>query len=474
MKRYSKLLDPETLNFEEVYKPDRQDIKITSRSLNKEFFYFLGIGASVLIIFSILLIGNLTGDAGDSFNKILEAIPFLELKLSRELVEELQFPSPVTNTVFIANFLFLSLIVVDMLQKESPSSLKFLKSYDNKGRVKLEYSSKDLFKESSAASYIIHLLVLLFMITSILVSWTPKPKVNVTKIEFIPSQIPAKKKVKTHRRAKKNSIDQGKHNPKKPVRAPDKTPGKPKMPPAKKAPPQKPKPAPKPQPKAQPKPKPRKPVAKPRPTRPKPRPKAAPKPKILKEAINPVAQTPTARPLPKLMDYAQSNNSSSASPKAVPAPKASSRSGRGSGIISTLSNIPRAPDLISSTGQGGGAGTAGNPAPNQYASRAPSIAANEDINFGPYMAALQRKIKRAWKPPRGTESNRIIVTFTIDTQGKLVDLKLASPSGNPEANLAALEAVNRAAPFDILPKGSAPTVDIEFTFDYNVFQKSRW
>ena len=79
-----------------------------------------------------------------------------------------------------------------------------------------------------------------------------------------------------------------------------------------------------------------------------------------------------------------------------------------------------------------------------------------------------------WKPPRGSESNRIVVTFSVTTDGRLQNLKLTQACALPDANMAALDAVTKAAPFDPLPVGSGPSVDIEFTFDYNVFQKSRW
>ena len=80
----------------------------------------------------------------------------------------------------------------------------------------------------------------------------------------------------------------------------------------------------------------------------------------------------------------------------------------------------------------------------------------------------------AWKPPRGTESNRIVVKFSISKTGYLQDIQLISASRSTEANNAALEAIKKASPFDPLPAGSPASVDIEFTFDYNVFKKERW
>lgn len=68
------------------------------------------------------------------------------------------------------------------------------------------------------------------------------------------------------------------------------------------------------------------------------------------------------------------------------------------------------------------------------------------------MADLQRRIKRAWFP-----------------QGELSDLKLHKSSGVAIADQAAMKAVQNAAPFRPLPQGSPENIDIQFTFDYNVF-----
>jgi len=101
-------------------------------------------------------------------------------------------------------------------------------------------------------------------------------------------------------------------------------------------------------------------------------------------------------------------------------------------------------------------------------------AAEADINFAPYLHSLQRKIKLFWNPPRGSESNRIVVTFTVLQDGRLSNLKIIDPGPNPETNNAALKAVTDASPFEPLPPGAGPDIDIEFTFDYNVFQNQRF
>lgn len=111
----------------------------------------------------------------------------------------------------------------------------------------------------------------------------------------------------------------------------------------------------------------------------------------------------------------------------------------------------------------------GNPDPNSNPGGRPSLNAQKDVDFGPYMADLQRRIKRAWFPPKGNESKRVVVVFKIHKQGELSHLRLEHGSGLAIADQAALKAVENAAPFRPLPQGASDDVDIQFTFDYNVF-----
>ncbi len=152
--------------------------------------------------------------------------------------------------------------------------------------------------------------------------------------------------------------------------------------------------------------------------------------------------------------------------QSAPAPsRASSRGGGGGGIRASFisPSIPRA------AGGSSGEGIKGNPDANSNSNRGPSVSAQADIDFGPYMADLQRRIKRAWFPPKGNESKRVVVVFKIHRGGELSNLRLDRSSGVAIADQAALKAVENAAPFRPLPQGAADDVDIQFTFDYNVF-----
>lgn len=93
----------------------------------------------------------------------------------------------------------------------------------------------------------------------------------------------------------------------------------------------------------------------------------------------------------------------------------------------------------------------------------------KQVDFSLYMAELQRRIKRAWFPPKIARSKRVQVIFKVHSNGEMSNLRLANSSGLTAADEAALKAIESAAPFHPLPAGAPADVDIEFTFDYNVF-----
>lgn len=91
------------------------------------------------------------------------------------------------------------------------------------------------------------------------------------------------------------------------------------------------------------------------------------------------------------------------------------------------------------------------------------------IDFGPYMKDLQTRIKRNWMPPKKDRSKRVLVVFKVHKNGEVSNLRLSSSSGTQDADKAALKAVEDAAPMKPLPEGAPENVDIEFTFDYNIW-----
>lgn len=116
-----------------------------------------------------------------------------------------------------------------------------------------------------------------------------------------------------------------------------------------------------------------------------------------------------------------------------------------------------------------GNGNMGNPGPGNP-NGAPGVDAIKEPDFGPYMSDLQRRIKANWDPPRGDESKRVVLLFKIAKDGRLLSVRVVKSSGSQSADKAALSAVQLSAPFRALPKEfRGSDVDIQFTFDYNVF-----
>lgn len=122
-----------------------------------------------------------------------------------------------------------------------------------------------------------------------------------------------------------------------------------------------------------------------------------------------------------------------------------------------------------SPGSAGRGGNVGNPGPGNPKG-APGIDALKEPDFGPYMRELQRRIKMNWEPPKGNESKRVVLLFKIARDGRLISHRVYKSSGLPAADRAAMHAVELTAPFKPLPpEYKGDSVDIQFTFDYNVF-----
>ena len=125
-----------------------------------------------------------------------------------------------------------------------------------------------------------------------------------------------------------------------------------------------------------------------------------------------------------------------------------------------------------SRGTGYGRGNMGNPGPGNP-SGPPGIDAIKSPDWGPYMRELERRIKRNWNPPKGDASKRVVVLFKIGRDGRLLSIRVGKSSGSVANDEAAKAAIELTAPFKPLPpefKGSS--IDIEFTFDYNVLGAS--
>lgn len=223
----------------------------------------------------------------------------------------------------------------------------------------------------------------------------------------------------------------------------------------------------------------------PRPTAIMPNTDSPPQAPRLPVATNPASSAGTAMPMPVAVAVADMAGSVGypGAPISPVAPRKSGGVNSGTKDTGFGGPVPVAPRRAAGGMPGGeGDGTTsamGKPNLSSMPSSdigkgAPGVDVEPQVVWGPYMAALQQRIKRAWFPPKDMSSKRITVVFKVSRDGTLSNLRVVRTCGLQIADSAALKAVESAAPFASLPLGAPSQVDIEFTFDYNVFGGRRF
>ncbi len=89
-----------------------------------------------------------------------------------------------------------------------------------------------------------------------------------------------------------------------------------------------------------------------------------------------------------------------------------------------------------------------------------------DIDFGPYMSDMWRRIRKTWRPIATADPTDVKVTFNIEKDGQISQPHISLTSGNTAVDRADLEAVRFAAPFGPLPDGVPKVTDLEFWFKH--------
>jgi len=198
-------------------------------------------------------------------------------------------------------------------------------------------------------------------------------------------------------------------------------------------------------------------AAAPKPTKPTAKPSYAP-PSAPK--INPTAKAPIGLPAPPSLNTGKSYSTGPIGGSGTKSGTKSSNSGSHGGTLASAG----------STGSRAGSGSTGNAGPGGNPNGPWGVDALREPNFAPYMRELQSRIKYNWDPPKGNESKRVVLLFRIAKNGQLLSNKVSKSSGLPAADRAALNAVEVTAPFRPLPaEFKGQYIDIQFTFDYNVF-----
>ncbi len=97
----------------------------------------------------------------------------------------------------------------------------------------------------------------------------------------------------------------------------------------------------------------------------------------------------------------------------------------------------------------------------------------EQDALAPYFAEIRRRIKLNWQPESPGEEQFTVLTFAIQRDGQLTGLKVAETSGAQQVDRDALEAVQKSAPFDILPQSfKRDRLEIQFSFNIYIHQGS--
>lgn len=82
-----------------------------------------------------------------------------------------------------------------------------------------------------------------------------------------------------------------------------------------------------------------------------------------------------------------------------------------------------------------------------------------------YLGDVNRRVKRAWFPPKMSENRRVVVAFKIHANGQLSNLAISHSSGLAIVDQAALRGIENATPFGSLPNQSYENIDVQYTFD---------
>ena len=93
--------------------------------------------------------------------------------------------------------------------------------------------------------------------------------------------------------------------------------------------------------------------------------------------------------------------------------------------------------------------------------------ADADIVWHPisiYINRACRQMKANWQPPASEDAHFAVVSFTIDRQGKPVDIKLKTSSKVQELDKAALDAVQKCTSFGEFPKERHDPIAMEVRF----------
>lgn len=106
-------------------------------------------------------------------------------------------------------------------------------------------------------------------------------------------------------------------------------------------------------------------------------------------------------------------------------------------------------------------------------SLAKDVAPDINTETATYMRNMQMKIKKSWTPPKLDTKQTIVLLYEINKNGKVISARIKKSSGNIALDESALQALYSAQPFGKFPDAKLKTINVEFTFDYNMCNKKK-
>jgi TonB family protein len=196
-------------------------------------------------------------------------------------------------------------------------------------------------------------------------------------------------------------------------------------------------------------------------------------PQPMQQAVSPTPPQPKPPPTPtEKLETPPLPSPTVATSKTTKAPPSKDVGPVAHTAVASASAASEGPQIFSMgdatmTGQEAAAGSMSNPQGGDAAN--PGVDVAQDINFGPFMAELEKRIKRNWVPPRGAESRKVLLLFYLARDGRVLKVDTKESSGDDDADRAAIAAVEASAPFMAFPpQVKEDVLPVEFTFDYNV------
>jgi TonB family protein len=109
---------------------------------------------------------------------------------------------------------------------------------------------------------------------------------------------------------------------------------------------------------------------------------------------------------------------------------------------------------------------------NRIAIGPQGVDASQDVNMGPYLDMLRKKVAEQWHPELSNSSAQTTIAFSISRTGEVNQVYILQTSGSTVTDKAALKAVQRAAPFEPLPEDFPESqLHIQFRFNINIYKE---